>query len=115
MGDKLKLEENLIKYKDITLKIIETVKIEEYEKLNEIFQERQLILDDINKSDYSREELRKLYSQYDICKLEEILSSAMKVKKQELLEKIKENKKRQVAMKGYNNLSAQAVFLSKEF
>ena len=42
-------------------------------------------------------------------------ASEMNVKRQELLEKIKENKKRQVAMKGYNNLSAKAVFLSKEF
>ncbi|MDD3267525.1 MAG: hypothetical protein PHC75_10155 [Burkholderiales bacterium] len=115
MGDKLNLEENFIKYKDITLTIMKTVKAEEYEKLDEFFKQRQLILDNINKINYSKEELKKFYLQYDIEKLEKTLASEMKVKKEDLLEKIKENKKRQVAMKGYNNLSAKAVFLSKEF
>lgn len=115
VGDKLNLEENLIKYKDITLTIIEGVKSEEYEQLDETFKQRQLILDNINKINYSKEELNRLYLQYDIDKLEKILVSEMKVKRQELLEKIKESKKRQVAMNGYNNLSAKAVFLSREF
>jgi hypothetical protein len=115
VGDKLNLEENFIKYKEITLTIIETVKGEEYEKLDQIFQQRQLILDDINKINYSKEELKKFYLQYNIDKLDKTLTSEMKSKRQDLLEKIKENKKRQVAMKGYNNLSAKAVFLSREF
>jgi hypothetical protein len=115
VGDKLNLEENFIKYKDITLTIIEGVKSEEYEQLDEIFQQRQLILDHINKINHSKEELKKFYLQYDIEKLEKTLASEMKVKRQDLLEKIKENKKRQTAMNGYNNLSAKAVFLSKEF
>lgn len=115
VGDKLNLEENFIKYKDITLTIIETVKSEKYEQLDEIFQQRQLILDDINKINYSKEELKKFYFKYNIDKLDKTLDSEMKVKRQDLLEKIKENKKRQVAMNGYNNLSAKAVFLSKKF
>lgn len=115
MGDKLKLEEKFIEYKDITLIIIKEVKAEEYEKLDEIFQQRQLILDDISKLNYSKEDLKKIYLQYEIDKLDKILDSEMKAKKEELLEKIKENKKRQMAMKGYNNLSAKAVFISKEF
>ena len=114
MGDKLNLEENFIKYKDITLTIIETVKAEEYEKLDEIFQQRQLILDDMNKINYSKEELKKFYLQYEIENLEKVLASEMKVRKDDLLKKIKQNEKRQVGMAGYNNLSAKAVFLSKE-
>lgn len=115
MGDKLNLEEDFIKYKEITLTIIETVKTEEYEKLDELIKQRQLILDNINKIDYSKDEMKQFYFQCDIDKLENILSLEMKTKREDLLEKIKENKKRQVAMKGYNNLSAKAVFLSKEF
>lgn len=115
MGDKLNLEESFIKYRDITLSIIDTVKAEEYEKLDEIFNQRQLILDYVNKIKYSKEELKKFYLQYDIDKLDKTLASEMKVKKENLLGKMKENKKRQVAMKGYNNLSTKAVFLSKEF
>lgn len=114
MGDTLNLEKNFIKYKDITLDIIETVKAEEYEKLDEIFQQRQLILDDMNKIDYSKEELKKFYLQYDIENLEKVLESEMKVRKVELLKKIKQCEKKQVGMAGYNNISAKAVFLSKE-
>lgn len=115
MGDELNLEESFIKYRDITLNIIEIVKAEEYEKLDEMFQQRQLILEDINKINYSKEELKKFFFKYEIENLEKVLASEMKVKKEDLLGKIRENKKRQVAMNGYNNFSAKAVFLSKEF
>lgn len=114
VGDKLNLEENLINYKNITLIILDAVKKEEYEKLEEIFKQRQLVLDNINKINYSKEELKKLYLQYEIDKLDKTLASDMEIKKDDLLEKIKQNKKKQVAMTGYNNLSAKAVFLSKE-
>jgi SAM-dependent MidA family methyltransferase len=115
VGDKLNLEEKFAKYKDITLNIVDAIKTEKYEKLNEMFEQRQLILNDINKSDYLKEELKKNYSQYDIDKLEEMLVLEIRFKKEDLLGKIKETKKRQVAINGYNNFSAKAVFLSKKF
>lgn len=114
MGDKLILEENFVKYRDITLTIIETVKAEEYEKLDEIFQQRQLILDDMNKINYLKDELKKFYLKYDVENLEKVLASEMKDRKEDLLKKIKENKKKQAGIVGYNNISAKAVFLSKE-
>ena len=114
MGDKLNLEETFIKYRDITLTIIETVKAEEYEKLDEIFQQRQLILDEMNKIHYTKEDIKKLYLKYDIENSDKVLHSEMKIKKEDLMKKIKENKKRQDGMTGYNNLSAKAIFLDKE-
>lgn len=114
MGDKLNLAESFIKYKDITLIITETVITEEYEKLDDFFQQRQLILDDIHKINYSKEQLKKLYLQYEIERLEKILTTEMKVRKVDLLNKLKQNEKRQAGMAGYNNISAKAVFLSKE-
>lgn len=110
----MKLEDNLIKYKNITLSIIEMIRAEEYEKLDGVFQERQLILDNINEINYSQDELKKFYFGHNIDKLDEMLDLEMKLKKEDLLEKIKENKKRQTAINGYNNLSTKAVFLSKE-
>lgn len=114
MGDKLSLEENIIKYKDITLSIIEIVKSEKYEKLNENFNQRQLILKDMNKSNYTKKELNTYYLRYEIEKLNKILSSEMRVKRLSLLKKIKSNRNKQVGMAGYNNISATAVFLSKK-
>lgn len=111
----MNLEENFIRYKNITLTIIETVKAEEYEKLDEFFKQRQLILDNINKLNCSKEDMKQFYLQNEIDKLEKILDSEMKLKRENLLEKIKENRKRQVAINGYNNLQAKAVFLSREF
>lgn len=110
----MKLEEEFIKYKDITLNIIEIVKAEEEEKLDVIFNERQLILDNIKKLNCSKEELKKFYLKYSIDKLEKILTSEIQAKKEEVLKNLKQNQKRQVAMNGYNNLQAKAVFLSKE-
>ena len=114
VGDKLNLEENLIRYKDITLTILEFVKIEEYEKLDEIFQKRQLILDDMNKINYSKEEIQRLYLQYGIEKLNKTLETEMKSRQKNLMMKIKENTKKQAGLSGYNKISATAVFLSKK-
>lgn len=110
----MNLEENFIKYKDKTLTVIEMVKAEEYEKLDEIFHQRQLILDNMNNINYSKEELKKFYLQYEIGQLDKTLASQMNYKKEDLLKKIRENKARQSAMVGYNNLSTKSVFLSKE-
>ena len=110
----MNLEEIFIKYKDITLNIIEIVKAEEYEKLDELFKERQLTLDDMNKANSSKEELNKFYSQYKIEQLEKKLAYGMKVKKIDLIKKMKANENKQVGMARYNNISAKAVFLSKQ-
>lgn len=115
MGDKLNLEENFIEYKYITLNIIEMVKQEEYEKLEEIFKQRQLILDNIKIINASKEELKKLYLQNDIDKLEQVITLQMREKREDLLRKIKGTQIRKIAVNGYNNLQAKAVFLSREF
>lgn len=94
--------------------IIELVKIEEYEKLDISFQQRQLVLDDISKINCSKEELNKFYLQFGIKSLDKNLAFEMKVKEHDLLMKIKENKKKQAGLAGYNNISYKAVFLSKK-
>ncbi|MBU3198737.1 hypothetical protein LL037_19920 [Clostridium estertheticum] len=109
----MNLEENFIEYKDITLNIIEIVKTEEYEKLDEIFQKRQLILDDISVLNCSKEELNKFYMQYELKSLDAKLAIEIKVREKELLKKIEQNKKKQAGLAGYNNISSKAVFLSK--
>lgn len=110
----MNFEQNLIEYRKITITILDTVKSEEYEKLDGLFNERQLLLDNIKSINYTGEELKKLYYQYEIDKLDRSLFEEMKTRKDELLNKIKENKKRQTGMMEYNNLSVKAVFLSKE-
>lgn len=110
----MNLEEKFIKYKDITLAIIQTVKAEEYDKLDQIFQQRQLMLDNMSEINYLKEELKKMYFEYEIENLEKMLATEMNIRKSDLLKKIKQNEKRQVGMAGYNNISAKAVFLSKK-
>ena len=110
----MNLEEKFFRYKNITLSIIETVKSEEYEKLDELFTQRQLILDCINKFNYSKEELKKLYLQNDIENSEIVLSLEMKIRKDVLQKKIKQNEIKEAGMRGYNNISTKAVYLSKE-
>ncbi|KZL94063.1 hypothetical protein [Clostridium magnum] len=110
----MSLEESFIKYKNVTLTIMEIVKSEQYEKLDEFFSQRQLILDDINKLNCSKEQLKEFYVKYDIENLHKTLEEEMKNRKEELLVKIRQTQKRKVAVSGYNNLQAKAVFLSKE-
>jgi hypothetical protein len=111
----LNLDEDFIKYKNITLTIIEIVKAENYENLDELFNQRQLILDNINKINYSKEDLREFYVKYNIEKLDKIIEEEIKKGKEELLVRMKQSQKRRIAMNGYNNLQAKAVFLSGKF
>ena len=111
----MNIEESFIEYKDLTLNIMEVIKVGNYEKLDEMFKQRQFVLDNIRNLDYSEKELKKLYSKYNIDKLDKILEKEIKERKEELLDKIKQNQKRKVAINGYNNLQTKAVFLSREF
>lgn len=111
----MNLEENFKEYSNITLTMIKVVKEEKYEDLEQLFKQRQLILDDINKLNGSKDELKKIYLKYNIDKLDITLEEEMRNRKEELLNKIKQSQKRKIAMNGYNNLQAKAVFLSKEF
>lgn len=114
VGGELEIEEQFIQYKDITLTMMEAIKTENYENLDEFFLQRQLVLDNIDKLVYTKEELNKFYLKYDIDKLDKVLQVEINSRKEEILNKIKENQKRKIAMNGYNNLQARAVFLSKE-
>lgn len=115
VGDELNLEKSLIEYKNITLTISEVVKSDNCEKLDELFKQRQAILDNIKQAKYSEEELKEFYLKYNIYELDKELEKEMKFEKEEVLNKIKGNQKRRIAMNGYNNLQNKAVFLSKEF
>ncbi|WP_419292811.1 hypothetical protein [Clostridium diolis] len=115
VGDEVNLEKSLIEYKKITLTISEIIKSDNCEKLDELFKQRQTILDNIKQTKYSEEELKDFYLKYNIYELDKELEKEMKSEKEELLNKIKENQKRRIAMNGYNNLQNKAVFLSKEF
>lgn len=109
------LEECFIEYNNITLNIMEVVKSDNYEKLDELFGQRQLILDNIYELNCSKDEVKKFYIKYNICELEKMLEEEMKIRKEDALEKLKQSQERKMAMNGYNNLQARAVFLSKEF
>ena len=115
VGDKLELEENFLKYKQITLSVMEVIKMENYETLDDLFKQRQLILDNIKNLNHSQDELKKVYVKYNIDELEKTLEKEIIKRKEELLNKIKANQKRRMALNGYNNLQAKSVFLSREF
>lgn len=110
----MELEESLVRYKEVTLNIFQVIKSEKYEELDKYFEKRQMILDNISKN-YSKDELKRIYFELELDKIDKKLASEIEVKKEDLLKKMHENKKRQQAMNGYNNLSTRAVFLSKEF
>lgn len=110
----MELEQQFIEYRDITLIIINEVKNENYDDLEEFFFKRQTILDNIIKDAHEKEQLNLICGKLNINKLEKTLEAEIKIRKEKLLDKIKESQKRRMVMSGYNNLQARAVFLSKE-
>lgn len=111
----MEIGEYFEKYKNITLSIMEIIKAEKYEKLDEFFSQRQLVLDKLSELNCSKEELNKFYLEYNIGKLDKTLEEEIKKRKEDILEKIKGNQKRKIALNEYNNLQAKAVFLSRQF
>lgn len=108
------IEKLFKEYKDITLSIIKVVEKEDYEKLEEKFYTRQEILDNIEKLNYSVEDLKKLYCKYIIENLEISLKKEIEIRKEQILVKLKESQNRRKVLNGYNNLQTKAVYLSKE-
>ncbi|MEA4826421.1 MAG: flagellar protein FliT [Clostridium sp.] len=102
-------------FKEVTLKLIEKVENDEFEKLDELLEKRQEIIVRIDKLQYSQEEFRNIAESIDILPLQKKLLDLMNIKKIKLrneMDKILEIKNANRSYQSRNSLDS--VYFSKK-
>lgn len=111
----MNLRENLSKYKNITIKLIDNTEREEYDKLDELLSNRQDIIDDIEKLKYTKEEFLILCKEFDILLLQQKLIKLTNEKRVNLRHDIDNLSTSQTANKSYGKRYAvDSVFFNKK-
>lgn len=105
----------LSKYKEITLKLIKQLEIEDYDSLEGLLDSRQGFIDEISKMSYSKEDMNKIYEELQIQQLQDQLHFVMNEKKQEVKDNIDSLSINKVAKDKYTNgFKADYYFLNKK-
>lgn len=108
-----KLKEKLIKFNDITKKIIECLQNEEIHKINDYLIQRQNLINDINNIDYEKEDFRDLCNELNCIQFDCELKNYAVKKRYELKNKLTKIKVNDSANKTYNkNLLKHKNFFS---
>lgn len=107
--------DNFIKeYQTISLQIKESLDNDNLDSLEMLLNQREKIINNVDIASFDIEELKESYEKYKVFQLDKLIFEEMKLQKDQLRKKIFEVEKGKNVAKGYNNLNAKAVFLSKE-
>lgn len=110
----MNIEELFQNYKDISLNIIRSLDDDKVEQLDELLSQREKILKEISKQNQSKEELKRLYGKYDLFEIDEDMRKKFEASLKEVKKEIVKISRRKEATKGYNNMNARSVYLSKK-
>ncbi len=84
-----KLKEQLINYRELTLEIIQILEKEDYDAPKDLLNERQNIINNINKLSYTKEEFKNINYELDLMFVEKKTSNYYAKKKSGIKTKIK--------------------------
>lgn len=110
----MSLKEYLLRYKEITLEAIECLKKDEIEEVETLIHNRENLIEDMKKIQYSKEQFKNICSEYNLVEHEKELFNTMNEKKVEVKRKIDESIKGRNVKNQYNTVAAKAVFLARE-
>lgn len=111
----MNLKEELTKYKDLTLELINSVEKEDYDSLDSLLADRQNVIDTIDELTYSKEEFLYLCKNLDILVLNQKLIKISNQKKSEIRKHIDELRVSKNANKSYNKrFAVDSVFFNKK-
>lgn len=111
MSLKIKLKQ----YRDVTVELIANVENDNFQLLDELLLDRQNIMDEIDKLNYSKDEFLNLCKEFDILVLQQKLVKLMDQKKANLRNDIDTLANSKNANKSYNKrFTADSVFFNKK-
>lgn len=109
------LSENLHKFKELTESAIINISSENYAEVEKIMEARKNTIDEINNSDYSKQELRTIYKELGISECEDKLIEVINKNKSEILEAIKRlNQSKRVNNNYMNVYQKKSLIFNKE-
>lgn len=103
------LKNYLEQYRDLTLLLID--KIQNNEDLSNFVRQRDNIIKKIGDLDFSKEEIRSIYLEFNIEMLEQKLEKAIEKEKVETRRKIEKLKKARVARNSYVKMEDRPISL----
>ena len=111
-----KLKDELENYRGITINLLETLEEEKYNDLDILLSKRQDVINIINDISYTKDEFKKICTEFEIVILQDKLTQEMDKRREEVKNSIERLTKYKSANKSYNNkFSIDAIYINKEF
>ncbi|MCR1933680.1 flagellar protein FliT [Clostridium tepidum] len=109
------LRKKLIKFREITLNIIDSLENEDYDSPEKLLEEREIIIKEINNLHYQREEFKKINNELELLIIEKKLQSLMIEKKAQIKIKLKKTLDKKEANKNYSikQFNTQSILNTK--
>lgn len=109
------LRQYLIRFKDLTINLINCLEKEEYEDLEVLFNDRQTVIDDISKLSYSKENFKAITNELQIMPLQQKLTMLMNQRRGEVKQELDKMSASKTASKSYNTKhNVDALFFNKK-
>ncbi|SKA72706.1 hypothetical protein SAMN05428976_10134 [Clostridium sp. USBA 49] len=109
------LRENLLNFKKITESLINEIKEENYNSLEDIFNKREIVINTIKKIDYNLEDFKNISSELKLLEMERELNILINEKRQFIVEEINKLKTYKRANNNYQkNFKPDSIFFSKK-
>ena len=102
----------LDQYKEITTKIIDELRADR--DINTLMEEREKILKEIESLNISKDELLEEYTKLDIKAIDDNLGELIKLKMNEVKDRIKEGKVRRSAFSSYSSVNRQGNLFARK-
>jgi hypothetical protein len=109
------LRNKLIKFREITLNIIDSLEKEDYDSPERLLEERENIIKEINNLDYQKEEFKKIDKELELLVIEKKLQNLMVEKKVKIKLKLKKASENKEANKNYSikQFNTQSILNTK--
>jgi len=96
------LTQKLVQFKQITIELIKALEMNEIYKLDTLLDSRQLIIENMEKLQYTTEEFADICTELDILNIQQELSELMQAKKEDTKEKLNKVQVTKNANNNYN-------------
>lgn len=104
----------LTHYKTVTIKLINCLEREEFESIELLFNERQKLIEVMDKMDYTTEEFKNISKELEILNSEEILNKALDTNRTKARIELEKMNNIKNAKSSYNKgVKADSIFFNK--
>lgn len=109
------LKQFLIRFKELTINLIECLEKEKYESLESLFNDRQIVIDDISKLSYEKESFKAISSELQLMPLQQKLTILMNQRRGEVKQELDKLSASKTASNSYNTkYKVDALFFNKK-